>query len=207
MLKTFVKVWSTIVQAVGNIHWNTDVRISDVKQNKIRGLLKDDYYIILTRRSNHLSTYFIAIIELFLTGKVGYWSHALMNLEDTVTEDKDFRLMEATGVGVHYAEFGNVFDAQSAVLMKPKHMTLGEWTDVLDDAKAQLGKPYDTLFNIADSSSLSCIELVRQILMGTPGYQEKFKNFEAMITRHKNLSPQMLYDCEDFEIVYEIRNH
>jgi hypothetical protein len=169
-------------------------------------MLKKDYYIIMTRRNNHLSTYFICAIEFFLRFKIAYWAHSVMNLEDTVTEDTDFRLMEATGIGVHYATFDDIFSSQSAALMKPKCMTIDEWTTVMDTAKAQLGKPYDTLFNIADDSKLSCIELTRKILMAEPNYAEDFKHFEEMIKKYKNLSPQMLYDCEDFEVVFETRN-
>jgi hypothetical protein len=41
--------------------------------------------------------------------------------------------------------------------------------------------------------------------MAEPDYQENFANFEKMIKERKNLTPQMFYDCPDFEVVYEVR--
>jgi hypothetical protein len=101
--------------------------------------------------------------------------------------------------------FEKVFDVHGVSLLKPKCMSLGEWTTALDIAKNQIGKPYDSLFNLADDQALSCVELVRVILQSRPNYAEEFKNFEAMITKYKNLSPQMYYDCGDFEVVFEAR--
>jgi hypothetical protein len=210
----FKKLITTVVLFIGKIHWRTTSKISAEDQEKIRALLVDNYFIILTHRNNHLSTYFTALADLFLMGKFSYWSHALMNLEDEVTTTADFRLVkmsgdreliEATGSGVHMTPFEQVFDVHGVVLLKPKCMTLDEWTGVLDVAKTQLGKPYDSLFDIADSSALSCVELVRVILQSRPKYTEEFMNFETMIMKYKNLSPQMYYDCGDFEVVFETR--
>lgn len=205
MMNFIKKIASLFVQPLGRIGWKARKELDQETKDKIKSMLKDDYYIILTRRTNYLSTYMIAIVELFLTGKFAYWSHSVMNLENEVTDVKDFRLIEATGVGIHYSRFDEIFNVQSVVLLKPTSMSLSEWTSTLDDAEAQIGKPYDSLFDIYDSSKLSCIELTRKILMGNPNYDEDFKRFEAMIKKYKNLSPQMLYDCEDFEIVYEVK--
>lgn len=205
MIPYITPLFNKIVFFIGSIEWKTKRYVSQKDLDIIKGILKDDYCIMVTRRSNHLSTYFIGLIEVFLRFKIGYWSHSLMNLEDNVTEDKDFRILQATGVGTAYAEFDKVFDVQGVALLKPKSMTLDEWTTVLDTAKAQLGKPYDTLFNIADDSKLSCIELTRKILMASPNYAEDFKHFEEMIKKYKNVSPQMLYDCKDFDVVFEVR--
>lgn len=205
MIPIITPLFNKIVFLIGKIEWKTTKYVSQEDLLTIKSMLKDDYFVIVTRRGNHLSTYFIGLIEVFLRFKFGYWSHSLMNLEDTVTEDKDFRLMQATGIGTAYAGFDEVFDVQGVALLKPKSMTLDEWTTVLDTAKAQLGKPYDTLFNIADDSKLSCIELTRKILMASPNYDEDFKHFETMIKKYKNVSPQMLYDCEDFEVFFEVR--
>lgn len=194
-------LFSKLVMLIGKIHWKSKKVLSPEKQDKIRQLLTKDYFIILARRDNHLSTYFINFADFFLTGKMGYWSHAVMNLEDTVDKDEDFRLMEATGVGVHYSPFQDVFNVQHVVLLKPKKMTLDEWTALLDRSRAQLGKPYDTLFNIKDDKALSCVELVRVILQGEPNYETDFANFEALIKKYKELSPQMIYDCGDFDVV------
>lgn len=199
---TLKKILAKIVLFIGSIHWKAKRTLLETEQNIIRSYLASHYLIILTRRRNHLSTFFINLADFLLTGKWGFWSHALMNLEDEVTLESDFRLMEATAIGVHYSPFDKVFDVQNAVLLKPKNMTLIQWTKLLDRAKEQLGKPYDTLFNIKDAKALSCVELVRFILQGEPNYDINFANFEALIKKHKNLSPQMIYDCGDFDVVY-----
>jgi hypothetical protein len=220
------KIVAWAVFTIGKVHWTAQNTLEPVEQNKIRDLLVNNYYIILTHRNNHLSTFFTGLVNFFLSGKWGYWAHALMNLEDQVNQSTDFRLVEAVDVkiedktdiknpnerfieavsaGVKYTPFNDVFDVHGVVLLKPKNMSIDRWTCVLDRAKSELGKPYDTLFNIAEDNALSCVELVRTALMAEPDYAVNFANFEALIKKHKNLAPQMYYDCGDFEIVYEIR--
>lgn len=199
------KIYSWVVLALGKVHWRTRASIPPSELEVIRSLITKDYFVILTRRKNHLSTFFVNLADFVLTRRWGYWSHALMNLEDEVQSDTDFRLVEATGKGVHLSTFEEVFDVHSAVLLKPKKMSLTHWTALLDRAKDQLGKPYDTLFDIKDAGALSCVELVRYVLQGEPNYNDIFKNFEALISKHKNLSPQMLFDCDDFEVIYLIK--
>jgi uncharacterized protein YycO len=128
-----------------------------------------------------------------------------MNLEDEVNSDNDFRLIEATGSGTHYSPFDLVFRVHGVVLLKPKNMSAEHWTKVMDKANSELGKPYDSLFDLRNDQRLSCVELVRSALMAEPDYEKNFANFEAMIKSRKNLTPQMFYECEDFEIVYEVR--
>lgn len=144
-----------------------------------------------------------------------------MNLEDTAFNMKDFRivdvdttisttahervLIEAVGAGTHITPFNSVFDCHAVALLKPKSMTLEKWTSVLDKARSELGKKYDTLFNLADDKEVSCVELVRSILMAEPNYAVDFAIFEAMIKKHGNLDPQMYYECSDFEVVFEVR--
>lgn len=201
------------VLGLGKIHWPSKTMISAADQDTIRGMIKKDYYVVLTRRKNHLSTYFTNFADWFLSGKWGYWAHALMNLEDEVKSDADFRLakfdtrelIEATGSGVHVTPFEQVFDVHSVALLVPKNIEPARWTELVDLARAQIGKPYDSLFNILDDSSLSCVEFVRRVLQGLPDYQEKFAAFEALIKKNKNLSPQMIYDCGDFDVVFEAR--
>jgi hypothetical protein len=204
-MNIFAQIERKIALAVGKIEWPSNNLLDDAQKNHIKSLLTDNYYIILSHRSNHLSTYFIMAMSFLLTGKRSYWSHSLMNAEDKVTEDGDFRFIEAVGTGVKYSGTQNVLDVQGIVLLKPKNMTLEKWTAALDKARTQLGKPYDTLFNLADDQSLSCVELIRLALKNEPNYETDFANFEAMIKKEKNLVPQMFYDCPDFTVVYEVR--
>jgi hypothetical protein len=202
-----------VIIGIGKIHWSSSTQISAADQEKIKELLVDNYFVILSHRKNHLSTFFVGLANFVLTFKWGYWSHALMNLEDEVQTKSDFRivgmndraLIEATGEGVHITPFDKVFDAHGIALLKPKSMTLDEWTAVLDKAKDQIGKPYDTLFDLADDKALSCVELVRVILQAQPNYETDFANFEALIKKRKNLTPSMFVECPDFGIVYKVR--
>jgi len=198
-------ILSHIVKYIGSIEWKfkDGLTLSDIEQ--IKKKLIPDYYIILTRRRNHLSTYFIAISYIFLRKKIGHYVHTLMNLEDDVQSNSDFRLIEATGKGIHYSNFEDVFNCHSVSLLRPKNMTLEDWTQTLDQAKKQLGKKYDTLFDLKSDKELSCVELIRVALQTLPDYELRFAHFEKMIKESKNLHPQMFYDCEDFIVEYEVR--
>lgn len=200
------KLKSALATWVGNVQWKQSRELSGAELDEILERLTPHYYIILTRRSNHLSTYVICLANLILTGKWGHYSHVLMNLEDEVTEEKDFRLIEATGKGIHYSLFQEVFGGiDSVALLKPKNMSLDAWTAVMDKAKTQLGKPYDTLFDLKNDLALSCVELVRVALQAESNYTTNFSNFEKMISECKNLTPNMFLQCSDFEVVYEVR--
>ena len=193
----------------GKINWTVKSVMTQEERDLVNQKLQPDYFVILTRHNGHFSSYVISVIHFFLTGKKGYYGHALMNLEDTADTIDDFRFVEATGTGVHYSPFTEVFDQQcsSVVLLKPKSMTLTEWTAALDKAKTYVGRPYDTLFDLANDKALSCVELVRCALQGSPDYAVDFANFEKMINKYGNkLDPQMFYECEDFEVVYETRH-
>jgi hypothetical protein len=205
-IKYFRKFENWLILTVGKVHWKYSDGMADTELDNIRELISNNYYIILTRRKNHLSTFFVGLANFLLAGKWGYWSHALLNLENRVKKDEDFRLVEATGTGVHYSDFKDVFDVHSVVLLKPKSMSAEYWTNVMDMALDSLGKPYDTLFDLKNDNSLSCVELVRNALMSEPNYKNDFLDFEEMIYKRKNLSPQMFYDCKDFVVVYEKRN-
>lgn len=199
------KIENAIVTLIGKIHWKEKNLITAAEQQEIRSRLVSDYYIILTRNNSHLSTYAISISNFFLTGKWGYWGHALMNFEDEVTTDADFKLIESVGVGVRYGTFDEVFQTNSVALLKPKHMDIGDWTLILDKAKSDVGKPYDTLFDLQQDKALSCVELVRDALKADPSYSTSFAHFEEMVQKYDRITPEMFYTCEDFEIAYEVR--
>lgn len=208
MIPVFAKVVNAISLTIGKINWKTKRILTDQEVSTVKEKLKKDYYIILTRHSGHLSAYAISLAHLFLSGKIGYYGHALMNLEDEVTGDGDYRFIEATGTGVHYSSFDEAIDSQTSAvaLLKPKALTLREWTDVMDYAKTQLGKPYDTLFDITNDKALSCVELVRVALQIMPTYEQDFADFEARIKKGKNFDPETFRECTDFEVVWEVKH-
>jgi uncharacterized protein YycO len=206
----FAKIENFISTIIGKINWTVPVyeTLRHHEVDEIRQKLKDNYYIILSRHSGHLSTYAIAFAHLVLTGKWGYYGHAFLNVENEVKTDSDYKFMEATGKGVHYSDWAEAFDSQtgSVALLKPKSMSIEHWTAVMDKARTELGKPYDTLFDLTNDRALSCVELVRAALQAEPNYASDFANFEAMIAKNRNLDPQMFMECADFEVVYEVRH-
>lgn len=202
---------STLSNIIGKISWPTTKVLTEYDKQNIHNYLKNNYCIILSRRNGNLSTYMINLAHFALSRfkRFGYYSHALMNLEDEINDPNDFRLVEATGMGIHFSTFDDVFghNCSSVALLKPKNITLDEWNDIMDAAKTYLGRPYDTLFDLSKDNALSCVELVRNALKnGVDDYESNFKHFESIINDAKNLDPHMFYICTDFEILYEIRH-
>lgn len=204
--KLFNGFISTGALITGIINWKLKNPLTEDEKAKINVLLAPNYYIMLTRNNNHLSSYIIGLGDLLYTHKFGYWGHALMNMENEVVNDTDFRFVEAIGAGVEYATFEQVMAVNSIALLKPTNMSVDKWTAVLDRAHSDVGKPYDTLFDLKQDQKLSCVELVRHALMAEPNYSVDFANFEAMVQKYGKITPQMFYDCPDFEVVYEVRH-
>lgn len=191
------------VKLVANINWTNPRPITAQQSAYIAAMLKDNYFLICTHARSHLATYTINLSDLFFTHKWGFYDHCLMNLEDTGSP----MLCEATLFrGVNFDDFATIFtDVDAVALMKPKSMALSDWTLMLDRAKSDVGKPYDTLYDFTQANRLSCIELVRNCLQADPNYATNFANFEALLAKYGELTPQMLYDCPDFEVVWECK--
>ena len=203
----FKTLTTLTVKLIGKINWGGNrYKVTGEELEIIRTMLKKDYYLILTRHNGHLSTYSVSLAHKVLTGRWGHYTHALMNLEGDVTKDEDFRIIEANGVGVHYSYFADVLTCDSVALLKPKNMTIDEWTIVLERVKTHLGKPYDTLFDLQQDQRFSCISLIRNALMASPNYHTDFAHFEAMVQKAGNVDPNFLYECPDFEVVWETRH-
>lgn len=202
----FQKAQIWFIGLIAKVHWHQSTKITPIDKVVLKERFVSDYYVIATRKSNYLTTFFIAFSNWFLTGHWGFYSHVLMNLEDEVKTDNDFRFIEATGTGTHYSTFEEVFGAVDAVaLIKPKGMTLEEWTRTLDQAKTYLGRPYDNLFNLKSDLEINCVELIRLALSGLPDYEVKFAEFEKMVAKRKKLTPDMFVECSDFEVIYVVK--
>lgn len=215
--KTLRSVVAWAVPKVSWISWNSlkalfnggvffDLQEKD--WDNIQKFIATNHYIILTRNSSHLSTYFVAFGNLFARGQWGFWGHALMNVEedDDPNIDTGYRLVEATGTGVHYSSFFEVFSCDAVALLKPKDVTDKEWFGIMQAAKKEIGKPYDNLMDLMSDNNVNCVELVRIGLKALPNYEKRFANLEKMIAEEGlNLTPDMLYNCSDFETVLEIR--
>lgn len=198
-------MWVGVVELIGKIHWKPTNLLEATECEILRQYLAKDYYVLLSHRKNHLSTYMISFANLFVAGKLSYWSHAFMNLEDEVKTDSDFIFAEAIGSGVKISHFDEIADVNGIVLLKPRNLTIDKWTAIFDIAKENMGRPYDNLFDLKSDKELSCVELVRDCLQGDPDYATNFAEFEKLIAKRKNLTPQMYYDCPDFEVVWEVR--
>lgn len=202
------KVQIFFIEMLAKVKWTQKKHLTEQDDIILKDKFAKDYYIIVTRKSNYLTTFLIALGNFFLTGRWGFYSHALMNMEDEVTTDADYRFIEATGKGTAFNTFDGVFghaDAVGLVLPKSHIMTREEWTECLDKAKTYLGTPYDNLFNLVSTNEINCVELVRLALQALPDYAARFPNFEAMLKAKKKLTPDMFHECDDFELVYSIK--
>src|SRR5574343_139743 len=203
-LRSFI---TNLAIKIGRIHWSTSRKLSEQELDIIRMILKENYYIILTRRSNFISTYVIGLTDFFIRRRFSYYTHALMNMQNIVTNEKDYRLVESTFIkGVGYSTFEEVFGSiQSVCFLKPKNMTTDDWALSLEKSLGEIGKPYDSLFYVYDNKKLSCIEFVIECLKIVPSYNLKFYNFERLFNKYGNITPQMLRDCGDLEVILEIK--
>jgi hypothetical protein len=213
-VKILIAIWTWVgLNVINYIEWNRLKaffrkgkywNLTQEDWDAIRKFCTENHYVILIRRKTHLTTYLISLGGFLKTGRLGYWSHALMNLENEVSHDDDFRFVEATAKGVHYSTFEEVFDCDSVCLLRPKGFTDKDWTDTLDELREDLGRPYDMLFDLKSDRSLSCVELVFDALRGSDDYLDLPK-LREVIEKSGNLVPDMFYDCGDFDVVLEIR--
>jgi hypothetical protein len=181
--------------------------LTDDDWELLKVALASEYYIILTRRKTHLTTYTIALMTWIKTGKWPQYSHALMNL-DLVSDPENFerfKLMEATSKGVHFSRFEEVFDCDYVCLLQPLNVDNEEWTEIMRGLALQLGKPYDNLFNVYDDSHVSCVEMCLAALWSNPNHGEDFPMLREAIDKERNLTPQMFRDSPDFKVILEIK--
>lgn len=212
---TALKIWDSILDVFAAIHWSRTqavinggvyYKLNEQDHDAIRDILAKNYLIVLTRRKSHLTTYLIALISAFVDHKVSHYTHALMNVEGDLEGHIGYKLIEATGKGVHFSTFMEVFDCDSVALLAPKGIPLDKWTKVLDKVKTQIGKQYDTLFDITSEENVSCVEMVLVGLRSLPDYEARFPRLVSLIAeRGNNLTPQMLYDTGELEVVFEVR--
>jgi hypothetical protein len=207
MSKTiFQRVQEFFVKLIAKIRWKNRYQITIESKADIRQLLTDNYYIIATRRHNFLSTFFINLGHFFLTGRWGYYTHTLMNLENEVNSDDDFRLVEATTRGTTYSSFDRVFaGVDAAILLQPMRVSVEDWTTALENTEQYIGHPYDNLFDMKNDQEINCVELVILVAKSTPGFESKFPNLQSLLETKRTITPQMLVDCPDFRVAYEAR--
>jgi len=214
--RTILELCGGFIKELGRVTWcswkalfNHGVywKLKESDHNELRRVLAKGYYIILTAGHPALSNPAVKIATYF---KSGYWpnfTHALLNadIEEDPLQSQNFKFIEAIETGVVYSSFMRVFDCDVVALLQPKGFTEDEWEKALMRAKDNLGKEYDTLFDLMDDKELSCVELVRDALIHSfntySEYKKRFPNFEAMIERNGwDLTPEMYFRCKDFDL-------
>jgi hypothetical protein len=198
------KIYNKVASLPSLISWSSRRRIGAEEKEQIAMALASGYYIILTGNRSHLSSVIVSFLSWIKTGSWARYSHALMNCDNITdpTNTSGFKFVEATATGVHYSEFDQVFDCDYVCLLTPATVSNEEWTKIIDALLKQKGKKYDDLFDLADSSRVSCVEVVLNALKAAD-YENDFSNLEKLIKEEGNLVPQMYRTCTDFTVYYE----
>lgn len=198
------KAYNYFASLPSKIVWRYKGLITAEQKVELAKHLSNGYYIILTGSHGHLSSIIVSLLSFIKTGKWARYSHVLMNC-DNITDPADtqsFKFVEATAVGVHYSTFDEVFNCDSVCLLTPKNVSNDEWTAIIDSLLKQKGKKYDDLFDLSDSTRVSCVELVLDALKAAD-YKDDFPDLEKLIEKEGNLVPQMYRTSEDFIVAYE----
>lgn len=184
----------------------------------INELMEKGNYIWLSRRKTHLTTYLISLSDFglgllkYIKGNGNFprlnfckYTHAFFNISDDI-------LIEAIGKGVVHSYFDDVFDCDWACALKIKNVSKEQWeyisTKMIEKSFAELGKKYDTEFNIKNDKELSCVELIRVLLLKSLSfvdYYNDLQDFESLINKYGNLTPQMIRDSSSFDVIFEVK--
>lgn len=198
------KLYNVLASLPSKIVWRRHGKLTPAQKEEIARHLASGYYIILTGSTSHLSSVIVSLLSWIKTGVWARYSHALMNC-DNITDPTDtgsFKFVEATASGVHYSTFDEVFECDNVCLLTPNTVSNEEWTKIIDALLKQRGKKYDDLFDLADSSRVSCVEVVLDALKAAD-YENDFKDLERLIKEEGNLVPQMYRTSKDFKVAYE----
>lgn len=197
-------IYNKIASIPSKISWRKQGRLTDLQKAQLSEHLASGYYIILTGSQSHLSSVIVSLLSWIKTGTWARYSHVLINC-DNITNPSDtgsFKFVEATATGVHHSTFEEVFNCDHVCLLTPKSVSNEEWTNIIDGLLKQKGKRYDDLFDLSDSTRVSCVEVVLNALKAAD-YANDFKDLESLINEEGNLVPQMYRTSKDFEVTYE----
>lgn len=197
-------IYNKIASIPSKISWRKQGKLTDEQKAQLSEHLATGYYIILTGSQSHLSSVIVSLLSWIKTGTWARYSHVLINC-DNITDPADtgsFKFVEATSTGVHYSTFDEVFNCDSVCLLSPNSVSNEEWTKIIDGLLKQKGKKYDDLFDLSDSTRVSCVEVVLNALKAAD-YANDFRDLERLITEEGNLVPQMYRTSSDFKVLYE----
>jgi hypothetical protein len=198
------KIYNTLASLPAKISWRRQGKLTEQQRLILAEKLAQGYYIILTGSTSHLSSVIVSLLSWIKTGTWAKYSHVLLNC-DNITNPNDrnsFKFVEATSAGVHPSTFDQVFNCDYVCLLSPAQVSNEEWTAIIDAAVKQQGKRYDDLFDLSDSSRVSCVELVLNALKAAD-YANDFTDLEQLIIKEGNLVPQMYRTSRDFKVAYE----
>jgi len=198
------KAYHWLADIPSKISWSKKHAFTEVDKEQLAELLASGYYVILTGNRSHLSSVLVCFLSWVKTGVWAQYSHALMNC-DNITDPSDrssFKFVEATSVGVHHSTFDEITECDTLCVLTPKNISNVEWTAIIDALVKQEGTPYDDLFDLSDTTHISCVESVLDALKAAD-YADDFANLAAMIDDTGNLVPQMYRNCPDFTVTFE----
>lgn len=200
-----------IIKIIGRIEFTSikylftgravDMTAPDVKQVAMKLLM--DRYVGLSYRKTHLTSFFISLVHFVLTGVWRKWSHAWINVDDEISDPLGMQIFESVGAGAIVSPFWDVIVVDAVVLLKPKFVKEQDWDKIHKVLLSQQGTAYDTRGRCKDISELNCVERVVVAILTVDS--TALPNLKKMMDKKKQLTPQMLYDCGDFEICLEIR--
>jgi len=198
------KLYNKLASLPSKIYWRKQGKLTVDDKKIIAQNLASGYYIILTGSTSHLSSVIVSLLSWIKTGIWAKYSHVLINCDNITdaTDTASFKFMEATAKGVHYSTFDEVFNCDHVCLLTPNTVSNEEWTKIIDGLLKQKGKKYDDLFDLADSSRVSCVEVVLNALKSAD-YESDFKDLQRLINEEGNLVPQMYRQSRDFKVAYE----
>jgi len=198
------RVYHWLAQIPPKIIWSNKHLVTDADRELIAEKLASGYYVILVGNKSHLSSTIVIFLSWIKTGKWARYSHALMNCDniEDPAQRGGFKFVEADAKGVIYTTFDQVFECDYVCLLTPCGIENSEWTAIIDRLIKQIGTPYDDLFDLADSTHVSCVEVVLDALEAS-GNDKELLTLKAMIASEGNLIPQMYRDCADFKVEYE----
>jgi hypothetical protein len=203
------KPYHWVAQKIPKVTLRNRNPLTEEEKKKLAELLASGYYIILTSHNYHLSSWFVRWMYFFKFWNKAEFSHVLMNVDylDKPEELQQFKFMEATYTGVHYSKFDEVFDCTNFALLSPKMVSNITFTNVIDALVKQEGKEYDDLFQLADESKMSCVELIRYAFRKSFNddriYNACFPKIEEIIRIEGNLFPESFINSGDFVVVYK----
>lgn len=209
-----------ILRWMSTVTWKSESSLmSNEDLENIKNLLAKNHYIILTWRSNHLTSYTISFAHYMLGlwakirmpfvqpwPKFARYSHSCMNIEktDDPRVSEDYEILESLAAGVKISPFLEVFNCKRAVLLEPA-IPPDQWQALVERGLDRLGAMYDLDLNLNQDVKLSCIELCVYVLKGYAEYNNHFQDIADDIHKFQNLDPQMLRDSKSFRVVYETK--